>query len=114
MPASLRTHLQKGREGLRKETPKPGDPIFNNVLNYMLGNNRLALEGAARKAASLGFETHILTDGLQGDVTDVEEYILQAIRSFAETGARKPRCLLMGTRVMWGPTKPMPGVFGMG
>lgn len=95
-PASLRTHLQKGREGLRNETPKPGDPIFNNVLNYMLGNNRLALEGAARKAASLGFETHILTDGLQGDVTDVEGYILQAIRSFAETGGRKPRCLLLG------------------
>ncbi len=62
VPPSVRERLQSGAE-----TPKPGDPVFQNVQNIVVGSNRLALEAAAEKAATLGFRTSILPDPVEGE-----------------------------------------------
>lgn len=47
LPAPMLRYLLKGVNGSIPETPKPGNPIFQNVFNYIIGSNRIALESAA-------------------------------------------------------------------
>ncbi len=94
LPASLLTHLQKGAQGTIAETPKPDDPIFEKVRNYIIASNRVALENAATKAKELGFKTHIATDCLQEDVLEVADFIAQTIDK--KKNRKEPVCLLFG------------------
>jgi glycerate 2-kinase len=43
LPQSVRQHIEKGKEGAIAETPKPGDPLFKNAVNKIIGNNRIAV-----------------------------------------------------------------------
>ncbi len=54
-PESVRAHLERGNAGQIPETPKRGDPAFARVTNVIIGDNRDALEGAARAAGELGY-----------------------------------------------------------
>ncbi len=54
VPAAVRDVLTRGES----ESPKPGDPLFDNVQNVVVGSNRLALEAASQTAASLGYRPH--------------------------------------------------------
>lgn len=56
-------HLRRGASGAVQDTPKPGDPLFRNVFNFIIGNNRIACQSAVAylrkhrvKAAYLGSE----------------------------------------------------------
>ena len=40
----------KVSSGERPETPKAGDPVFDKTFNILIGNNKLALEAAMKKA----------------------------------------------------------------
>lgn len=95
-PAVLLDHLHRGAAALLPETPKQGDPFFSHVYNHIIGNNRLALEAAARKAGELGFTAHIITDALQGDYSAAADYILRTIEQAPHQNQAKPVCLLFG------------------
>ncbi|MDD2513191.1 MAG: glycerate kinase [Proteiniphilum sp.] len=95
-PEPLMRHLHRGAEGLLPETPKPGAPLFRNVHNRIIGSNRLALEGAARRAIELGFAARIITDTLQGNYTEAADYILRTISDYQSTERLRPLCLLFG------------------
>ena len=90
------SYLQKGISGFAPETPKPDDPVFQKVQNFVIGSNRIALESAAYKARELGFETHIITDSLQGNYTVVADLILKTIENYHQNSIEKPQCLLFG------------------
>lgn len=94
LPYSMLSHLKKGLSGLISETPKSDNLIFQNVHNYVIGSNRIALENASQKAREFGFEPHIITDSLQGDFTKVAYYILKEIENHQFNN--KPICLLFG------------------
>ncbi len=42
-----------------RETPKPGDPIFERVTNILIGSNAMARQAAAEAARGLGFEVEL-------------------------------------------------------
>ena len=67
VPASVRKHLTAGCAGEREETPKPGDPIFRNVENTLVGSNRISLDAVMQAADKKGFETHLYSDALCGE-----------------------------------------------
>ena len=71
LPASVRSHLDRGLRGEIAETPKPGDSLFDTVRNTVIGSNRLALDAAARAARALGYRTLILSSEIQGETRDV-------------------------------------------
>ncbi|HKK42442.1 MAG TPA: glycerate kinase [Bacteroidales bacterium] len=97
IPASIMTYLYKGAEGKVQETPKPGDPLFSRVSNIIVGNNRLALEAALRKAANLNMDPFIEDDCIQGDVHDVAEKIVKsAVACRTGKSHYRPVCLLFG------------------
>ena len=95
LPASVRSHLFTGCQGLQQETPKPGDPIFAHVHNVLVGSNRLALEAAASTARTLGFVPHVLPTPLSGDTTDTARSFARTLRSFLPT-VQAPMCVLAG------------------
>mgnify|MGYP000944159341 CR=1 FL=1 len=96
LPDSMLHHLQKGSTGLVTEILESDNPVFQNVHNYIIGSNRIALENAAKKANKLGFETHIITDSLQGNYTEVADFILENIDNYRKNNPENPICLLFG------------------
>lgn len=66
-PKSVIDFIEKGRRGEAPETPK----TLNNSCNYIIGDNKLALEAMAAKAKELGFSPHVITSQQTGDTAEV-------------------------------------------
>lgn len=98
IPATIRKRLQAGAEGKIPETPKTGDPVFNNVLNFIVGSNILALEAAEKKARTLGYETMILSSMIEGETKEVALVHTAIAKESAKTGRPfpPPLCVISG------------------
>ncbi len=55
--------INRGCLGLEAETPR----VLSNCDNYIIGNNRMALEAIAEKARDLGLKPSIVTSEMTGD-----------------------------------------------
>jgi hydroxypyruvate reductase len=94
VPARVRERLRTGA----RETPKPADPLFENVENIIVGSNQKSLESAARAAKDLGYKTLILSSTIEGETKDVARMhaaIARQIRTY-EQPARPPACVISG------------------
>src|ERR687894_1408049 len=80
-PGSVAEYL-KGAE----ETPKPGDALFEGVVNVVCGSGRHAAEAAAEKARKLGYEPLILSTVLTGDARGIGSVYAAVIREVLESG----------------------------
>jgi len=69
-PRSVADFLRKGGRGDATETPK----TLNNCYNYIIGDNRLALEAMLSKAEEMGFNPYIITAQQKGDATAVAQF----------------------------------------
>jgi len=67
VPESVIDFLRKGCQGEVAETPK----ILDNCYNYIIGDNKLALEAMLKKANEVGFTPYIVTAKQKGDTTTV-------------------------------------------
>jgi glycerate 2-kinase len=94
IPEQIIRVLQEGFENKRQETLKNDDKILLNTNNLIVGTNRLSLKTAKEKAESLGYESEIITNKLDGDVTDVADYIFKLARRAKEENVSKKICLL--------------------
>jgi len=74
-PINAVNFLKRGCAGLEAETPKE---LFN-CDNYIIGNNRMALEAMEEKARDLGLKPYTVTSELSGDTTDVANRIAKEI-----------------------------------
>jgi hydroxypyruvate reductase len=90
--------LESGAAGIEPETPKPGDEIFENVFNVIVGSSRLALEAAAREARSRGYTPSILSSSIQGEAREAARFHCEILREVLATGnpIAPPACLLSG------------------
>lgn len=84
-PRSIAEHLE-GAE----ETPKPGDPVFDNVANVVCGGGRHAVEAAAGRAGELGYEPLILSTTMTGDARDIAAVSAAIVREALESGNPVP------------------------
>jgi len=90
-------YLNEGREGLRAETPKPGDPVFSKTINILAGTNITALEASKGFAADLGYNASVIDSEKYGDVESVAASIIETARQYKNDDCiRKPACLLFG------------------
>jgi hydroxypyruvate reductase len=80
------------------ETPKPGDPIFKNVHNVIVGSSRIALDAAAKQAKALGYRPMILSSTMQGETREVARVHAQILREVRTSGnpIKAPACILSG------------------
>jgi glycerate 2-kinase len=94
--AAVLRRLENGSRGKIAENPKPGDPLFRNVDNRIIANNRLLVDAASKKAKELGFNTLILGTELEGEAKDAARFLSVIGREVARSGnpIQQPACLL--------------------
>ncbi len=97
-PAPVIAHLIKGLRGEIAETPKPGDPLFINVQNVIIGSNLQAAEEALNQARKEGFNTILLTTFLEGEARQVGIVLAGILRQVHHNGHPLPRptCIIAG------------------
>jgi len=91
IPAAVRARLDAGVRGQIADTPKPGDPLFKDVTNVVIGNNTTVVEAAAAESRRLGYRTEILTRELQGEAREVARQLVARGR-----GLPARTCLIAG------------------
>ncbi len=75
-PESVRGFLERAVAGETGATVKVGDPILERVTNVIIGDSNLALEGAEREAAALGYHAQRWKP-LHGEANDVGRAIAE-------------------------------------
>lgn len=98
LPPAVRDHLAKGCSGQVQETPKPGDPIFDNTWNIIVGSLDDALSAAEDKACSLSFHPLRLTSMLQGEAREAAKFLCSIAKEVhrSKRPIPCPACLLSG------------------
>jgi hydroxypyruvate reductase len=98
VPASVRERLERGVRGEIAETPKAGDSLFRGVRNVLVGNNRLALDAAAKCAKALGFRTLVLSSEIQGETREIARMHAAIAREIVSTSrpVKAPACIITG------------------
>lgn len=96
VPEAVKSRITRGARGEIPDTPKPGNPVFANVSNHVIGNNRVLVDSAARKAKELGFNTLLLSTGVEGEARDVGRVFAAIAREVATSGnpVPSPACIL--------------------
>jgi hydroxypyruvate reductase len=81
-----------------QETPKPGDKIFENTRNVIVGSNPLAVDAAALEARRLGFRTLVLSTFLEGEAREVGRVHAAIAKEMRATGrpVQPPACVISG------------------
>jgi glycerate 2-kinase len=98
IPATVTSFLKKGAAGEIADTPKPDDPIFQNVQNLLIGNNQLALVAAKEKAQALGYNTLILSRVVEGEARKVAiDHVVSARDVLSSSSpVPPPACIISG------------------
>ena len=94
-PPEIVRHLNRGSEGAFSETPKS---LPSNVVNRVIGSNRIALNAAKTQATKLGYSVLDLGSFIEGETQHVATAIAGLIRSIKYDRAplSVPVCLLIG------------------
>jgi hydroxypyruvate reductase len=97
-PWAVFTRLRRGAKGLIEETPKPRNPIFRKIKNFIIADNRSALFAAKDKARALGFRPVILSSVLKGETHEASRFLTAVIKEVKTSGnpVRPPACILLG------------------
>lgn len=96
IPQSILNILVKGSENKRQETLKESDPCFVNTTNIVIGNNMFALENSKIRAESFGLKTRIVTNVLDGEMSQVVQYLLKLVYEERKNEFYDKTCLLLG------------------
>jgi hydroxypyruvate reductase len=98
VPERIVAHLRAGLDGDVPETPKPGDPVFENVYNFIIGSNAIAARAARTAAAAMGFNTLVLSTYIEGEAREVGRVMAGIAKSLTVEGwpLSKPACVIAG------------------
>ncbi len=98
IPESILHYLEQGVAGNFPETPKPGNQIFANTQNVIIGNNQIAAKAALAQASLEGLHTMLLTTQLQGEARQAGGFLAAIAHQIHATGEpiSRPVCLIAG------------------
>jgi hydroxypyruvate reductase len=98
LPTGVRAHLQAGLHGALPDTPKPGDPIFDQVQVIIVGDNVLAAERGALAAAEAGYHTQVLSTFVEGEAREVARVVAALGKEVVHHDRPQPppTCLILG------------------
>ncbi len=97
-PPAILEHLRQGEAGETRETPKPGDPLFDRTINLLIGNNATAVFAAAEQAKKLGYRVLVLSTTVTGETRHVAAVHAALAREIVTSGnpLAAPACLISG------------------
>jgi glycerate-2-kinase len=81
IPSEVRRIVEDGIKGNISETPKKDNPIFDNVNNFIVINNKIACNSAVKKAKSLGYEAKIITTSLTGEAKYAGNILIDKVKN---------------------------------
>jgi len=96
VPKRVRTVLSEGREGLRAETLKSGDSVFEKVSNQVVTSNFHAVMKAAEVAGYLGWPAKLVDGILAGEAKSAGKRLAEEAVGEAKAGGGAPCCLVAG------------------
>lgn len=98
LPGSVMHRINQGVCKKIPETPKTGDPVFEQTENLVIANNSIALEAAKKTAESLGYHSMILASSITGNTTDAAEFHASVAREIrlSKNPVPPPACILSG------------------
>jgi len=98
LPSAVVHRMKAGLSGKIPETPKSGNPAFQNTQNLIIGSNFESVSAAKQKAETLGYSTLILSSMIQGETRDIAQLHGALAREILKTGnpIAKPACILSG------------------
>jgi hydroxypyruvate reductase len=98
LPAPVRARLEAGRRGAVPETPKPGDTLFDQVTNVIVGDNAVAAQAAVARARELGVNALLLSTYIEGEAREVGRVAAGLAKGLAGADGPLPRpaCLVLG------------------
>jgi len=96
--AMVRARIEEGERGLVEETLKEGDPVFERVHAFIVGDNMTALRAAKREGEKRGFEPVFLSSSDSGEARRTAASYAAFLAELACSAAQLPRplCLLAG------------------
>ncbi len=89
-PASIQKRLAEGADRRLPETPKPGNPCFQRVINHIFLDNATALHALKKKAVELGYHHAVHSDRLAGEARTAGEKLARALHSLAHQRGHRP------------------------
>lgn len=98
LPASVKSHIEKGMQKEIPETPKTDDKIFSKTVNLIVGNNTQAVLAAQEQAQALGYHTLILSSLIEGETKVVARVHAAIAKEIVKTGhpVKSPACVISG------------------
>ncbi|HHX64067.1 MAG TPA: glycerate kinase [Chloroflexi bacterium] len=97
-PESIVAHMRRGVEGEIGDTPKAGDPIFENTQNVVVASNDIAAAAAERAARELGYHTLVLSTYIEGEAREVAKVFAALAKETlaSDRPVPRPACLIAG------------------
>ena len=97
-PKCVTDHIDKGLKNRIEETPKKGEPFFDNTRHVIIGSNIDALHAARHTARQLGYHTLILSSLIEGDTVETAKIHAAIAKEILKTGNPLPcpACILSG------------------
>ncbi|MFO7980871.1 MAG: glycerate kinase [Candidatus Aminicenantes bacterium] len=97
-PEPVKKVLKKGVQKKLRESVKKGDPLLRKTYNFILGDNKDALEAAAKKASQLGFKVSILSSSEKGEARERAKHYISLLLGTIEQVKQNPEpiCWLSG------------------
>jgi glycerate-2-kinase len=97
-PAMVRARIEDGERGRVPETLKEGDPVFERVSTFIVGDNMTALRAAKHEAERRGFESIFLSSSDGGEARRTAAGYAAFLTELACSASALPRplCLLAG------------------
>ncbi len=98
LPLAVRARLEAGLDGRLADTPKPGDPLFEQVYNVVVGSNRQAAQAAVDAARARGLNALLLSTFVEGEAREVAHVaaaLAKELHSYNRPVPR-PACLVWG------------------
>jgi hydroxypyruvate reductase len=95
IPPAVRQRVREGLAGAAEETAQGP---FPHTFNYIVADNRLALNAAREKAGQLGYNTVLLSSSIAGDTREAAGFhaaIAREVRQWGQPVA-PPACLISG------------------
>lgn len=72
-PFTVKNYLEAGAAGLHQETLKPGEPIFKQTTQTLIGSNSISVDAVFTAAQQQNFVTTIYNKQLEGEARAVAE-----------------------------------------
>lgn len=98
IPLAILGRIQAGIHGDVEDTPGSDDPIFENTVVEVIGDNRIAALAACKRAEQLGYDTLLLTTYLEGQAKEVAKVAAALAKEILATHKplAPPACIILG------------------